>query len=411
VVNDAFADSAVISAISGENAAALDTALVSYLSGALAALCPWINTNDSGTNRVTEWANSATLSVSGIAGTTYNWVAADMKGPLLTNLASQMGTQFTTPLTTAVNNAFSGLSITTGFTPNKGAISTAAIAALKGEFTAGNFPWYSSANATAIGTMVDNAFVASTSVDDALDTAVSNASVEGATPSVVAQAFVAALKTYFDDDGIIALPTANSLFQTPVGAAVDSISLATASTAVTTDFAGVAETLLRYRVDVNDISNKESAAQWTEYLLHKLAPTAEGGLNATTIDVSAAPFTNDDKTNFMAALGALPDNLRTGVTSIKLAAGNGVGNLDGGGRAYNNNLKIIMVMDAYSNGTPTLSVVGGQEFFAENGFMPLDSTDVIDYRITSTPAVTGSAIEWQRWLNHKLSSLHLVAMV
>ncbi|MDP3641464.1 MAG: hypothetical protein Q8R43_03430, partial [Alphaproteobacteria bacterium] len=93
------------------------------------------------------------------------------------------------------------------------------------------------------------------------------------------------------------------------------------------------------------------------------------------------------------------------ITSIKLtAADNTLGDFDGGRKAYNDNLKIIMVMDSFTTGTPELSATEEQEFFAEDGVTQLLSANVIDYRITAAPAVTGSAIEWTRWLNHKLSS-------
>lgn len=187
-------------------------------------------------------------------------------------------------------------------------------------------------------------------------------------------------------------------------------------TAITYDRAGIEDgvttygsgtpALSRYRINLEDVTGKENGGQWAEYLLHKLSPASEGGLGATTIDISAAPLGNDQKNNFMAALsGGDFDPYRQNITSIKIAAvDNTLGDLDGGDKAYNDNLKIILIMNNYSNGIPTLSTANNQKFYASNGSTELTADNVIEYRITSAPTVDASATVWQRWLNHKLSS-------
>ena len=217
-----------------------------------------------------------------------------------------------------------------------------------------------------------------------------------------AATIISNIKTYLTDN--VSRPTADSIFSAGVNTAVNSINLAVVSTAVTTDFAGVAETLSRYRVNAADVTDPENGGQWTEYLLHKLDPVALGGLGATNIDASGAPLNNDKKNNFFAAINGLPDAYRKSITSIKLTASENVGNFDGGGKPYNNNLKIILFTNQSS--PPTLSVALGQEFFAEDGTTPLVSGDVIEYRITTAPAFIDNptAIVWTHWLNHKLSS-------
>lgn len=175
-----------------------------------------------------------------------------------------------------------------------------------------------------------------------------------------------------------------------------------------TDESGVgfeSATKTRFRADFDDVTDKKDGAQWAEYLLHKLAPVSQGGLGATTIDVSAADLGNDQVTWFWGGLlDARLDTYRPLITSIKFAVDNTGGDrtLDGGGKTYNDNLKIIVIMNNKPNNTFALGTAGAG---FKNSSLGNDlGSEIVIHRITSAPTVTASATEWERWLNHKLSS-------
>lgn len=172
-----------------------------------------------------------------------------------------------------------------------------------------------------------------------------------------------------------------------------------------TDVGGVgfgSATKTRFRATVADIANKESPAQWTEYFAYHLLPADQGGLGETTIDASAFELGNDQVTWFWGGLhSASLDAYRTGITSITLAVQNNVSEFDGGDKAYNDNLKIIVQMNNHSNGTIILKPGAEQRFFAADGSTPLVSGNVIEHRITSLASVNlSSALSWSYYLNH-----------
>ncbi|MCP5322754.1 MAG: hypothetical protein H6492_01945, partial [Candidatus Paracaedibacteraceae bacterium] len=408
-VNAAFADGQVITAISGNNSGALNTRLNALLEPSLSAFLPWINRNDTGTDHIGTLVNTPVGEVA-FFGANYSWDADAMKAALLTKLSTAMGASFTSPLQTAVDTAFADLvtgggnELANGFTPDKAAISTAADAALQNTFTGANFPWYAAANVTAINAMVTAAFENATAVDTALDALVTGGSVEGANTAEIATTFMTALKTYFDDDTRMALPTTDSLFGASVDAAILAVNLSAAATTVTTAVDGVAETFERYRTDVAHLTDTESAAQWMEYLSYQLLPAAQGGLGATTIDISARPISRDHFTNFMAALNdGRFDAYRASITTIKIALNNANQpvQLNGGGKTYNDSLQIIAIMDQDPNQTVTLGSDG--DGLKNSGGQDLPNS-IIDFRITSAPDVTATATAWERYLNQQLST-------
>ena len=152
---------------------------------------------------------------------------------------------------------------------------------------------------------------------------------------------------------------------------------------------------------MDEVIVKESASQWGEYFLHKLASIAEGGLGETTIDVSSVDLGNDQLTHFWGGLreGAL-DAYRTNITSIKFTVDNTGGNvtLDGGEKTFNDTLKIIAIVNNKPSSTFTLGTVASGFKNSSNADLP-DS--VIEQRITSIAAVDlSSPTSWGYYLNH-----------
>lgn len=159
-------------------------------------------------------------------------------------------------------------------------------------------------------------------------------------------------------------------------------------------------TTTRFRAGMDEV-DKESPAQWGEYLLHKLASIAEGGLGETTLDVSSVNLSNDQVTHFWGGLreGAL-DAYRPNITPIKFAVDNSGGDvtLDGGGKTFNDTLKIIAIVNNKPSSTFTLGTDDSGFKNSLNDDLP-DS--IIEHRITSIAAVDrSSATSWGYYLNH-----------
>ncbi|MDP3935998.1 MAG: hypothetical protein Q8Q56_03320, partial [Alphaproteobacteria bacterium] len=144
-----------------------------------------------------------------------------------------------------------------------------------------------------------------------------------------------------------------------------------------------------------DVTNKENDAQWTEYLLHKLAPVAEGGLGATTIDISAVALTVDEVTNFMAALNAVDTTKLATITQIKLKiSGYGATSLTLTGleNTYTSLSNVIVYTDTGHTGTISLSLFGNNlRAYVETPVIPTGGSTADKARV------------WTRYLNYQLS--------
>lgn len=199
----------------------------------------------------------------------------------------------------------------------------------------------------------------------------------------------------------VSFPTANDIFLEGVEEVLATINLEVVGATVTTDF-GDDATLSRYRIAISDITDKENAGQWLEYLLHKLAPAALGGLGATTVDVSSVDIGNDQLTHLWGGLRSNTlDAYRPNITSIKFALDHSGGDvqLDGGGKTYNDNLKIIVVMNNKATNTFTLGTDGAGFKNSSNADLP---NSTIDHRITALASVSrqSNLASWGYYLNH-----------
>lgn len=195
----------------------------------------------------------------------------------------------------------------------------------------------------------------------------------------------------------ITRPTASSLFEIPVNTAVDAINLANAQMAVTPNFTGASgggdiTSANRYRTDIADV-DPTSQSQWAEYLAYQLAPAAEGGAGATTLDITSITLdygaSGAKLTAFVAALNSMNAGA---ITQIKLKVSGYTTNaisLNGDGGTYHNNLKVIVYTDAAHTGAINHTHMGN------NG--------VLHQYLEAVPAVSAGSFAWQRYLNYQLS--------